>query len=184
MSDEWVVVGSGPSAKDHLAICEGRKVACVNASLGVVNHADAYGVFELEAFPVFAENYAKAQADGAECFTRRIIEKTHAPGGKAVPLSAGYDADVDSMGGVAFNSAGVAMLNAIAFYKKPDVIHMLGFDGYEGDDKFTRIRNNAMSAHIEKITDLYRKIKFVLHGKSNMPRQEHWRVESGTEVSA
>lgn len=173
MSDEWVVVGSGPSAKDHLAICEGRKVACVNASLGVVNHADAYGVFELEAFPTFAANYAKAQTDGAECFTRKSIEKAHAPGGKVVPLSAGYDASSWGMDGVAFNSAGVAMLNAIAFYKQPDVIHMLGFDGY-GDK-----RDSAMSAHIERITNLYRKTKFVLYGTSNMPRQDRWRVHAG-----
>jgi hypothetical protein len=177
VSDEWVVVGSGPSAKDHLAICEGRKVACVNASLGVVSHADAYGVFELEAFPVFAGSYARALGEGAECFTRKSIEKAHAPGGKTVPLSAGYDASSWGMEGVAFNSAGVAMLNAIAFYKAPAVIHMLGFDGYEGDDKFTRTRNSAMSLHIERITNLYRKTKFVLYGKSNMPRQDRWRVE-------
>lgn len=171
MLDEWVIVGSGPSARENVAVCEGRKVACVNASLGLVNHADAYGVFELEAFPVFANDYARVRAEGTECFTRPVIDKNYQPGGTAVPLTAGYDSSSWGMEGMAFNSAGVAMLNAIAFFKHPDVIHMVGFDGY-GDE-----RDGAMSKHIEKITNLYRKTRFVLHGESTMPGQHRWRVE-------
>lgn len=171
MSEEWVVVGSGPSATQHLAVCEGRKVACVNASINVVSHADAYGIFELEAWPQFAEQYALARSNGAMCYTRPAIDKQYSPGGTAVPNTAGYDATSWGMEGFAFNAAGVAMLNAIAFYKKPEVIHMLGFDGY-GDT-----RDTSMSKHIAKITNLYRNTRFILHGKSNMPYQETWRVE-------
>lgn len=69
------------------------------------------------------------------------------------------------------------MLNAVAAYHKPKVIHMIGFDGYEGDDKFTRIRNSAMSKHIEAITRTHRHIKFVLHGTCNLPNQQRWLLE-------
>ena len=176
------MVGSGPSAEHYKHVCDGRKVATVNAAVGHGSElVDAYGVFELAAYPVFAEKYKQMVDKGVECFTRSAIAKKHEPGGKAVGLQAGYDQRAEGPAG-RFCSAGCAMLNAIATFKKPAVIHMLGFTGYEGDDKVIRRKNGAMSRHIAEITNAHRNTRFVLHGGSNLPNQERWRVEREGQI--
>lgn len=181
--NEWVVVGSGPSAQFYKHMCRGRKVATVNAAVGLdQQHPDAYGVFELAAFPVFAEKYKDMVDNGVECFTRKAIISEHNPGGKMVSMDLGYNQAWENKDAGGFCSAGCAMLNAIAAFKTPPTIHMIGFDGYPGDDIDTRRRNAAMSRHIAVITKSHQRTRFVFHGDSVMPNQDQWRVERGGKI--
>ncbi len=176
MDDEWVIVGGGPSAEKYRHLCKGRKVACVNASEGMGDlNIDAYGVFENEAFPLFAERWQRMKDNGVECITRRTIDQEHDAGGRILGQQTGYDQTAVAYSD-AFCSSGVAMMNAVATFYKPKVIHVIGFDGY-GDD-----RDKAISTHIEKITKAHRGVEFVMYGFSRIPRQNRWRmrrVEAG-----
>lgn len=198
-SHDWIVVGSGPSAPEHLPRvieCEpDARIACVNGSHGLLpkgRSPDTYAVFEGAAVGAYGETYAQMHMRGVHTVARRIVGKlTGLAPATEVDVGwgseSGYDKERVAHGlGDAMVSGGVELLHAVAHEFRPPRIHCVGFDGYEParlhadaagavcerDARWCETANASMAAHIAQITHAYPKVKFVFYGPCNHRRPD------------
>ena len=190
VKDEWIILGSGPSAPRYLAdvLTPERKVACVNGSIGLLPKGrlpDTYAVFEGAAMGKYGSIYEDMKNAGIFTIARRIVGKIS---GIRPDIEidvgwgseSGYDKErVTERTSGAMVSGGVELMHAIAHRLRPPVIHAVGFDGYEParlhadaagevgprSARWCDNANAGMAAHIAAITQAYPKVQFIFYGR-------------------
>lgn len=200
VKEEWIVLGSGPSAPEYLplVLTPERKVACVNGSHNLLPAGrlpDTYALFEGAALGQYGSVYEDMKQAGIFTIARRIVGKQAGKPDIEIDVGWGADSGYDkeritgiTSGGLV--AGGVELLHALAHRLRPPVIHCVGFDGYHParlhadaagstparDQQWCDRANASMSAHTAAITQAYPKVKFIFYGRP-IHATEEWRCQ-------
>ena len=178
VKDEWVIVGGGRSAREHLqrlsrsTMSKAAFITC-NSGLGLVGNPHCYYVTDPNALREFKEDYENAFKNDVEIISRKRLEGIETTLCKYDPTDVTYHG----------RSSGVMMIRE-AMNRGAKRIHMLGFDGFAPHEmeyeKFGRPynrhgMNEAMNDALKRIKAENPNVRFMWHGESRL-NQDGWTV--------